>query len=249
MISRHFIRSLCNRKISRLSCISVRNHNFDGESYSKSSLSLITKEDETQNYIEAFSAYGFRLTSGFNILGPCALFPRAVLHWNVASSEKITPESLSLFCMLYPKLDILILGKGDWDAKVDNSIIKYLRSNRINTEILPTEQACSTFNFLNSEHRLVAAALIPPQNVDMPSSDQFFLHDERIPLPSEKELLDDHPEITRTMESFKKHGVYETIAEHEKSNRPQSWGPFGQQNAESKRDEPSGRRGDKPREE
>lgn len=225
MIPHRVLQALCKRKIPRFICLSVRHHNFDGETYSKSSLSLITKEDDSQNYVAAYNSYGFRLTSGFHILGPCALFPRAVLHWNVPSAEKITPASLSLFCMLYPKLDILILGKGDWDAKVDKSIIKYLRSNKVNVEILPTEQACSTFNFLNSEHRVVAAALIPPLHMDIPS-DQYILHDEQTPIPPDNVTLDEFPEITKTMESFKKHGVFNTIAEHERKKRSQSFGPF-----------------------
>ncbi|RUS87967.1 hypothetical protein EGW08_004245, partial [Elysia chlorotica] len=115
---------------------SVRHHNFDGETYSKSSLSLITKEDDSQNYVAAYNAYGFRLTSGFHILGPCALFPRTVLHWSV--TKCYTCGIVLVFFCFFSLADILILGKGDWDAKVDKSIIKYLRSNRINVEILPT---------------------------------------------------------------------------------------------------------------
>ncbi|GFR75768.1 NADH dehydrogenase [ubiquinone] 1 alpha subcomplex assembly factor 3 [Elysia marginata] len=237
MISHRLLRALCNRKIPKLTCVSVRHHNFDGETYSKSNLSLITKEDDTQNYIAAYNSYGFRLTSGFHILGPCALFPRAVLHWSVPSADKITPASLSLFCMLYPKLDILILGKGDWDAKVDKSIIKYLRSNRINVEILPTEQACSTFNFLNSEHRVVAAALIPPLQMDMPVADQYVLHDEHSPIPSDNETLDNFPAVTETMESFQKHGVMHTIAENERKTRPRSSGPFASKDKHDKKSE------------
>lgn len=33
------------------------------------------------------------------------------------------------------------------------------------TQILPTESACTTFNFLNQERRYVAAGLIPPYNM------------------------------------------------------------------------------------
>ena len=40
-----------------------------------------------------------------------------------------------------------------------------MRSKKINLEILPTERACATFNFLNAENRCVAGALIPPVNI------------------------------------------------------------------------------------
>lgn len=37
-----------------------------------------------------------------------------------------------------------------------------MRGKNINLEVLPTERACATFNFLNAEGRCVAGALIPP---------------------------------------------------------------------------------------
>ncbi|CAL1545159.1 unnamed protein product [Lymnaea stagnalis] len=196
--------------IRKFTCTSISNHNFDGESYSKSNVSMISLEDETHNYIAAYSSTGFRLASGFNILGPCALFPRAVLHWNVASADKITPESLSLFTILEPKLDILLIGKGDWGAKVDSKIIQFLRSHKINVEILPTEQACSTFNFLNSERRVVAAALIPPHYMTAPQdtpNTEIML-----------ELEELEGEIERIMESFNKHGILETAKRIKEQN-------------------------------
>jgi len=134
---------------------------------------MMSQEDESHNYIEAYSIYGFKLASGFRILGPCALFPKAVLHWGVASAAKITEDHLSLFCMLEPTPDILVIGKGDWDAPVNTDIIKYLKGKGINTEILPTEQACAMFNFLNSERRVVAAGLIPP--VTMRDQDELYV--------------------------------------------------------------------------
>ena len=76
----------------------------------------------------------------------------------------------------------------------------------------------------------MAAALIPPQQLDLPPSD--MLHDEHTPFPHDGETLDDYPQITRTMESFKTHGVMDTIAESERKNRPQSSGPFGNRSKE-----------------
>ncbi|BFZ08189.1 hypothetical protein BsWGS_11228 [Bradybaena similaris] len=156
---------LLSRRFLKYSSVSVRHHNFDGETPHKTHLSMVVREDESHNYVTAYSNFGFRFSTGLGVLGPCALFPRLVLHWNVWSAKDITPESLALFCVLEPKLDILVIGKGDEDAKVDNKIYKYLRSKNINVEILPTEQACATFNFLNIDRRAVAAAVIPPTNI------------------------------------------------------------------------------------
>jgi hypothetical protein len=47
---------------------------------------------------------GFRLNNGMYILGPMAIFPRTVLSWNVGSVNEVNEDSLSLFCLLEPKI-------------------------------------------------------------------------------------------------------------------------------------------------
>jgi len=71
--------------------------------------------------------------------------------------------------MLEPKIDILILGVGEREnlSKIDSNVIKHLRKNKINVEILATDQALATFNFLNAEKRYIAGAFIPPSYMDM----------------------------------------------------------------------------------
>ena len=54
---------------------------------------------------------------------------------------------------------------GDRGTAVSKDVIAFLRQKRIAFEILPTEQAAATFNFLNLERRCVAGALIPPVDV------------------------------------------------------------------------------------
>lgn len=46
-----------------------------------------------------------------------------------------------------------------------------MKKHRLNLEVLPTEQACTTFNFLNSEGRYVAGALLPPQSLQTTDDD------------------------------------------------------------------------------
>ncbi|XP_052057730.1 uncharacterized protein LOC127698355 [Mytilus californianus] len=141
----------------------VRNLNTEGH-FMKTELQFLTHEDESNYlYVHAFSQMGFLLSSETRVLGPIALFPKTVLHWNVRSHEHINEESLALFPLLVPKLDLVIIGYGDRDNKVSNSVFTFLKSKKINVEILPTDVACSTFNFLNLERRYVAAALIPPR--------------------------------------------------------------------------------------
>lgn len=130
-------------------------------------------EDNTI-FIQSFSETGFQLTNKFRIIGPCILFPRTVLRWNVGSARDITPESLALFSLLEPKLDLLVVGTGDGSVPCDAlPIIQFCRKQKINVEILQTEEACATFNFLNSEQRMVAAALIPPEVVSLFTQEDY----------------------------------------------------------------------------
>lgn len=116
---------------------------------------------------------GFRLNNNFSILGPIAIFPKTVLSWRIKSIDDINEKSLSLFTILEPKLDVLIIGTGDYPRSrtFDKTILEFLRKYRLNIEIVPTNQACAIFNFLNAEGRFVGAGLIPPRVVSLIESD------------------------------------------------------------------------------
>lgn len=98
---------------------------------------------------------------------------RTVLSWAVESLECVNEESLSLFPLIEPKLDIIVLGIGNKtkDLTFYRNLLPFARKHKLNIEVLPTDQACSTFNFLSSEGRYVAGAFIPPQNVDSTDDD------------------------------------------------------------------------------
>lgn len=136
-------------------------------------------DEATANiYVTSFSSTGFKLSNTHGVVGPCILFPRTILSWNVANAKDITPESLTLFSLLEPKLDVLVLGIGDGSIKADEQkILTFCRRLGINVEILNTEEACATFNFLNGERRHVAAALIPPETVSLFNPELFLMDD------------------------------------------------------------------------
>lgn len=87
--------------------------------------------------------------------------------------EDINEESLRLVSLLEPKIDILILGVGDSDVNpaFTKRVLEFMRKYKINVEVLRTETACSTFNFLNAENRMVAALLIPPVHLRVNEDD------------------------------------------------------------------------------
>ena len=141
----------------------------------KTTVSILNHEVDKGIFIDSYSSMGFTLNTGIKIIGPCAIFPRSALHWNVGSLEDVNEESLSLFTLLDPKLDILILGVGEQEnlAKINPAIIRHLRAKKINAELLATDQALAVFNFLNAEKRYVAGAFIPPSYVNEFEEDSY----------------------------------------------------------------------------
>uniref|UniRef100_A0A914CEQ2 NADH dehydrogenase [ubiquinone] 1 alpha subcomplex assembly factor 3 n=1 Tax=Acrobeloides nanus TaxID=290746 RepID=A0A914CEQ2_9BILA len=135
----------------------------------QSRISYLSKdmEESQQMSIVGVSRTGFRLNDGTFLFGPIAIFPKTVLSWRVVTPNDITPESLELFFLLQPKLDILILGVGDRKDldSVRKRVIKAVRGRKIGFEVLPTEDAISIFNHLASEERYIGAALYPPREL------------------------------------------------------------------------------------
>ncbi|XP_067271204.1 NADH dehydrogenase [ubiquinone] 1 alpha subcomplex assembly factor 3 [Pseudorasbora parva] len=133
----------------------------DDELYQRTSVSVMQKEADGAAIIYSYSPNGFNI-SGNRVLGPCAVVPPAILQWNVGRHTDITAESLSLFHLLEPRIEVLVVGTGARTERLDPDVLDFLRKKGIAVEVQDTANACATFNFLSSERRLVAAALIPP---------------------------------------------------------------------------------------
>ncbi|KAM3620872.1 uncharacterized protein V6R79_003113 [Siganus canaliculatus] len=133
----------------------------DDEMYQRTTVSVMKKEPGGGVMILSYSSQGFNI-DGNRVFGPCAVLPPAILQWNVGSSKDITEESVSLFHMLEPKIEILVLGTGGRVERIDPSVLALLKNKGISVEVQDTPNACATFNFLTSERRVVAAGLIPP---------------------------------------------------------------------------------------
>ncbi|GAA6215866.1 NADH dehydrogenase [ubiquinone] 1 alpha subcomplex assembly factor 3 [Lates calcarifer] len=133
----------------------------DDEMYQRTTLSIMKKELGSGIMIHSYSPRGFNI-DGNKVFGPCAVLPPAILQWNVGSYKDITEESVSLFHMLEPRIEILVLGTGARLERINPSVLALLKSKGISVEVQDTPNACATFNFLTSERRLAAAGLIPP---------------------------------------------------------------------------------------
>ncbi|XP_030765363.1 NADH dehydrogenase [ubiquinone] 1 alpha subcomplex assembly factor 3 [Sitophilus oryzae] len=146
---------------------------YEGEG--KTTLHIMNKDEELGLMINGYSQAGFRLNNNMTVLGPMIIFSRSVLAWNIDDITDVTEDSLCLFKILEPKIDIIVLGTGD---KIDNhnffkNLLVFSKKHRISFEILPTEAACPTFNFLNAEGRNVVGAMIPPQTFTYTEDDEL----------------------------------------------------------------------------
>ncbi|XP_043934680.1 NADH dehydrogenase [ubiquinone] 1 alpha subcomplex assembly factor 3 [Protopterus annectens] len=136
----------------------------DDELYQKTMVTVMERDGPDVVFIDGYSTHGFTV-NGDRIIGPCAIVPQAILQWNVGSSKDVSVESLALFHLLEPKIEILVLGTGDRAERIDPQVLKFMRRKGIAVEVQDTPNACATFNFLTSERRITAAALIPPSRV------------------------------------------------------------------------------------
>ncbi|XP_068450001.1 NADH dehydrogenase [ubiquinone] 1 alpha subcomplex assembly factor 3 [Clinocottus analis] len=133
----------------------------DDEMYQRTTVSVMQKEPGSEVMIHSYSSRGFNI-DGNKVFGPCAVLPPAILQWNVGSHKDITEESISLFHMLEPRIEILVLGTGARVERINPSVLALLKRKGIAVEVQDTPNACATFNFMTSERRVVAAGLIPP---------------------------------------------------------------------------------------
>ncbi|XP_069559369.1 NADH dehydrogenase [ubiquinone] 1 alpha subcomplex assembly factor 3 [Brachyistius frenatus] len=133
----------------------------DDELYQRTTVSVMQKEQDGGIMIQSYSPAGFNI-DGNRVFGPCAVLPPAILQWNVGTFKDITEESVSLFHMVEPKIEILVLGTGSRLERIDPAVLALLKRKGIAVEVQDTPNACATFNFLSSERRMTAAGLIPP---------------------------------------------------------------------------------------
>lgn len=81
------------------------------------------------------------------------IFPRSLLSWNVCTVDDINEESLCLFWLLEPKIEILVIGIGEEmvTPALAQRICNITRKYKINAEILPTEQVTYSIHHGNNE--------------------------------------------------------------------------------------------------
>jgi NADH dehydrogenase [ubiquinone] 1 alpha subcomplex assembly factor 3 len=130
---------------------------------------VLEDEDSGKCYVKKYNPHAFEINNVY-VRSSVILFQNSFLQWKVRSVEEFKPEDLSIFSLLYPLLDIVIVGTGEnmiMDREKMEAIRQYLKSHGIACEIMKTVDAAPTFNFLNSEGRHVAAALLTVEPVPL----------------------------------------------------------------------------------
>jgi len=57
----------------------------------RTTVTLLSQEQDEGIFMDSYSTVGFKLNSGIRIMGPCVVFPRSVLQWNVSAFKLIFP--------------------------------------------------------------------------------------------------------------------------------------------------------------
>eukprot|EP00002_Diphylleia_rotans_P034947 TRINITY_DN7569_c0_g1_i1.p1 TRINITY_DN7569_c0_g1~~TRINITY_DN7569_c0_g1_i1.p1 ORF type:complete len:172 (-),score=33.72 TRINITY_DN7569_c0_g1_i1:232-747(-) len=110
--------------------------------------------------IEAYNQEGF-VVNGTYLKGPVFLLPKNHLFWAPIDAASIQPDHFSLLEAFHPQMELLIIGVGEETPYLEPKIHEHLKKLKIPYETMTVRNAVSTFNVLNQEDRLVAAAIIP----------------------------------------------------------------------------------------
>ncbi|GMH08646.1 hypothetical protein Nepgr_010486 [Nepenthes gracilis] len=123
-------------------------------------INLINNVPDDQLRFQQYDEMGF-VVNGVKYEGSLLCVGNLLLSWSPKKFSEITPDSLSVFQILRPIPEILILGCGRHIEPVGSELCSFIRSAGMKLEAVDSRNAASTYNILNEEGRIVAAALLP----------------------------------------------------------------------------------------
>lgn len=123
----------------------------------------IVAEDERflpgRHELDAYGNHGFRF-GGMSHRGSILAMPSGIRAWPVADSDGISLASLEPAVAEAAAIDLLLVGTGERLTPLDPDLLAGLRAAGLRIDVMSTATAARTYNFLVSENRYVAAALI-----------------------------------------------------------------------------------------
>ncbi|CAN0910059.1 NADH dehydrogenase [ubiquinone] 1 alpha subcomplex assembly factor 3 [Linum grandiflorum] len=123
-------------------------------------INLIDNVPEDQLRFQHYTDTGFTV-NGVEYEGSLLCIGNLLMSWTPKTIPQITPESLSIFKIVRPVPEILVLGTGRYIQPVDPELRRFIRSTGMKLEAVDSRNAATTYNILNEEGRMVAVALLP----------------------------------------------------------------------------------------
>ena len=113
-----------------------------------------------ETVVDSYAKWGF-VVNGVSIPGSVLLLPKANALFEPRNLSELTPDSLSVLTLLDSPVRLLVIGCGQRSGRPSEAVRKWCAEQNMALEALPTQHACSTFNFMVSENRPVAAVMFP----------------------------------------------------------------------------------------
>uniref|UniRef100_A0ACD5U4P5 Uncharacterized protein n=1 Tax=Avena sativa TaxID=4498 RepID=A0ACD5U4P5_AVESA len=123
-------------------------------------INLIDSVPEDQLRFQSYDDTGFKINN-VKYEGSLLIVENKIMTWAPKTFADITAESLSIFKVVHPIPEILILGCGKYVQPVSPELRKFIRSTGMKLEAIDSRNVASTYNILNEEGRPVAAAVLP----------------------------------------------------------------------------------------
>lgn len=115
---------------------------------------------ESQPAIDAYGNMGFRL-AGQRFQDSVIITPLGLYPWGITSVSEASPSDFEHLMDAADSFDVFIIGCGESFKQLPIETRDFLLEHRIVADLMNTAGACRTYNFLLSEGRRVAVALIP----------------------------------------------------------------------------------------
>lgn len=109
--------------------------------------------------IDAFGDRGFRI-AGKRFDGSVLILDDVVRPWSVRSMGELGPEHFAEITAAGPAAELVLLGTGTSQALPPRPVRDAIQRAGLGLEFMDTVAACKLYNYLASEGRRVAAALI-----------------------------------------------------------------------------------------
>jgi len=109
--------------------------------------------------LDAYGNHGFRF-GGMSHRGSILTTPSGVRAWPVEATAGISVAALAPAIAEAASIDLLLIGTGETLTPLAPELLATLREAGLRVDVMSTATAARTYNFLVSEGRQAAAALI-----------------------------------------------------------------------------------------